>query len=356
MDEKRVFEPAIPEHLKMERTRQKRVSDRYTPPHQSYVARFKPSVREVAMAFIGVQYRGEKPAAVDGALVRIMESLMGMGAAGHWDRAEYVDEAGYVNLVTAAYWQSREAFESWLESSPYRQWWDDEARCHDGIGYFQEIFVPRAEEFETIFSHRHPEGVSHLAECMSEEVLEHGYWGSSRDRIALSQVDDLEPSGSLLPDFGSATMAGRVKIVPQQNLCVIRSGQDWTETGPTERDLYLDDVLPPLSEGMDFLRDEGSKIGCYSNRFMTLVNQNGKKIDKSYSLSMWRGLAELERWAESHPTHLAIFVAAIRHYSRLRDGAMLRVYHEVSIVRSQDQHIEYINCHPKTGLLKDTYQ
>jgi aldoxime dehydratase len=305
------------------------------------------------MAFIGVQYIGAKPAVVDEALAGIAESLTAAHAPGHWDRAEYVDEAGYVNVITAAYWQSREAFKAWLDAPRHRDWWEDEARCEDGIGYFREIFLPRAEEFETIFSHRHPEGVSHLAECMSGEVFEHGYWGSSRDRIARSQVSDLEPSGFPVPDVASGSLAGRVRVTPQENLCLIRSGQDWTETGEAERDLYLSDVLPPLSEGMLFLRDEGHRIGCYNNRFMTMVDQNGSRIDKSYSLSMWRGLAELERWAESHPTHLAIFVAAIRHYSHLRDAAMLRVYHEVSIVRREDQIIDYINCHSNTGFMKE---
>ncbi len=353
MKNERTFEEAIPEHLRVARTRPKRVSDRYTPPHQSFVARFKPSVREVAMAFIGVQYSGEKPEATNEALAVIAESLSGKHAPGHWDRAEYVDEAGSTNVVTAAYWDSRAVFDAWLAKGRFKDWWEDETRCADGIGYFREIFIPRAEEFETIFSHRQHEGVSHLAQGMSGEVFEHGYWGSSRDRIALSQVHDLEPSGFPMPAVAPGAPAGRVRINPQHNLCIIRSGQDWTETGQAERELYLNDVLPPLSEGMIFLRDDGDQIGCYSNRFMTLVDGSGAKIDKSYSLSMWRGLAELERWAESHPTHLAIFVAAIRHYSRLGEGAMLRVYHEVSIVRREDQILEYVNCHSRTGILKN---
>lgn len=352
MNDVRTFEEAIPQHLRVSRTRPKRVSDRYTPPHQSFVARFKPSVREVAMAFIGVQYVGERPDVVQEAFTKIAESLTGEHAPGHWDRAEYVDEAGYTNVVTAAYWASREAFAGWMEEKRFRFWWEDEARWRDGIGYFLEIFVPRAEDFETIFSHRQPEGVSHLAEGMSEEVFEHGYWGSSRDRIALSQVADLEPSGVPLAKHGSGFIAGRIKVAPQDNVCLIRSGQDWSETGDAERSLYLNDVLPPLSEGMLFLRDEGDRVGCYSNRFMMMVDEDGNKTDKSYSLSIWHGLAELERWAESHPTHLAIFVAAIRHYSRLGEGAMLRVYHEVSVVRREDQILEYVNCHSRTGLLK----
>jgi len=45
------------------------------------------------------------------------------------------------------------------------------------------------------------------------------------------------------------------------NLCLIRSGQDWSDTETSERKLYLEDVEPVLREGMDFLRDEGVGIG-----------------------------------------------------------------------------------------------
>ena len=35
--------------------------------------------------------------------------------------------------------------------------------------------------------------------------------------------------------------------------------------------MYLEDVEPVLSEGMDFLRDEGTPIGCYVNRYMRVL-------------------------------------------------------------------------------------
>ena len=35
--------------------------------------------------------------------------------------------------------------------------------------------------------------------------------------------------------------------------------------------MYLGDVEPVLREGMDFLRDQGRAIGCYANRYMSVV-------------------------------------------------------------------------------------
>jgi aldoxime dehydratase len=52
------MESAIPEHLRNTRTRHRRVPDDYVPPYPSFVARHKPSVACVVMAYFGVQTRG----------------------------------------------------------------------------------------------------------------------------------------------------------------------------------------------------------------------------------------------------------------------------------------------------------
>jgi aldoxime dehydratase len=54
----------------------------------------------------------------------------------------------------------------------------------------------------------------------------------------------------------------RRRVLPQANLCLIRSGQDWGDTEADERRMYEQDVEPVLRAGMDFLRDEGLAIGA----------------------------------------------------------------------------------------------
>jgi hypothetical protein len=49
-------------------------------------------------------------------------------------------------------------------------------------------------------------------------------------------------------------------------------------------------------------------------------------------LSWWKSLAALERWAESHPTHLAIFGAAMKYLGTMGPAARLKLYHEVMLV------------------------
>ena len=84
--------------------------------------------------------------------------------------------------------------------------------------------------------------------------------------------------------------------------------------------MYLQDVEPILRAGMDFLRDEGVAIGCFANRYMTIVDRDGKPTEKSYGMSWWKSLAALERWSESHPTHVRIFGAAMQYLSKLGTG------------------------------------
>ena len=338
------MESAIPAHLESQRTRHKRVPDDYQPPYPSFVARYKPAVGHVVMAYFGVQYRGAPSAAAMEALAEIAGLFAGEGGPKHWDRAHYVDQAGHANVVSVAYWDDIARFDAWF--APAREAWTGKPR--DGIGTFIEVLRPTVARHETLFSSLgRPEGVAVIADGMSGEVQEHAYWGGMRDRIPLSQTDPMSPAGNpeLIRD------GGRLRVKAHDNLCLIRSGQDWSDTETSERKLYLDDVEPVLREGMDFLRDDGLGIGCYASRYMQVLSADGKTSEKSYSQSWWKSLAALERWAESHPTHVKIFGAAMKYLSTLGPSAKLRLYHEVTVAAADEQFFEYLNCHPKTGML-----
>src|SRR3954470_19214310 len=100
MGEGTVMESAIPLHLETARTRHKRVPDDYLPPYPSFVARYKPAVSRVVMAYFGVQYRGTASAVATEALAEIAGQFAAEGGPSHWDRARYVDQAGYDNVVS----------------------------------------------------------------------------------------------------------------------------------------------------------------------------------------------------------------------------------------------------------------
>ena len=245
--------------------------DDYAPPYPAWVARHRPAVTQVAMAYFGVQYRGQEfePKA-RAATARLADECRSRGGAGHRDIAHYVDEAGYDTLIVIAYWDDPAGLNRWLVSADMQAWWNAPQRELDGIGHFREIFCPRVERYETLFSTPDRfEGIAVLADHLSGEIQEHAYWGGARDRIPLSQTDPLKPGGQPSISAGTASPGRRLRIAPAENLALIRSGQEWTETEGRERDLYLKEMEPVLREGMNYLRDQGRPIGCYSNRCTT---------------------------------------------------------------------------------------
>src|SRR5271169_5220939 len=338
------MESAIPAHLRTTRLRPQRVGDDYRPPYPSFVARYKPTVNHVVMAYFGVQYRGDPPPAASRSLRELAARFGDSNGASHWDRAQYVDQAGFSNVISVAYWDDVGSFDAWF--APTRDAWT--GKSGEGVGRFIEVLRPVVARYETLFSSLgRPEGVTVIADGMSGEVKEHAYWGGMRDRIPLSQTSEMAPGGkpSLSRD------GSRLRVIAQDNLCLIRSGQDWSDTEASERKMYLEDVEPVLREGMDFLRDEGIAIGCYANRYMRVLGPDGAPTEKTYGQSWWQSLASLERWAESHPTHVRIFGAAMKYLSTLGPSAKLRLYHEVTVAAADEQFFEYLDCHPTTGML-----
>jgi aldoxime dehydratase len=96
------MESAIPQHLQTARSRHRRVPDDYRPPYPSFVARHKPTINRVVMAYFGVQYRGDPSSVAMQSLAEIAARFAGAYGASHWDRAQYLDQAGFSNVVSVA--------------------------------------------------------------------------------------------------------------------------------------------------------------------------------------------------------------------------------------------------------------
>ena len=86
------------------------------------------------------------------------------------------------------------------------------------------IASPRVEHYETMFNTPDRfEGVGVVMGELSGELQEHGYWGSMRDRIPLSQTDAMSPSGSRAIVAGAPLPGQRVQVTGHQNIAMIRS-------------------------------------------------------------------------------------------------------------------------------------
>lgn len=345
------MESAIDKHLKCPRTLSRRVHDDYEPPFPMFVGRADKELTQVVMAYLGVQFHEEHRQKAISAMQHMVDSFSLDYGPDHHDMTFHVDNQGFGNFIVVGYWQDPSAYCRWLRLPEIENWWSSDERLSEELGYFREIIAPRAEQFETLYAFKEKlPGVGALMNNLSGEIQEHGYWGSVRDRIPASQNDWLLPDGELRIMAGDPAAGGRVVVQGHDNITLIRSGQDWAEADEQERQLYFNEMLLPLQAGMDFLRDEGHALGCYSNRFVRNVDRDGNLLDIAYDIGFWRSLDRLERWAESHPTHLRIFTTFFRVVTGLQK---LRLYHEVSVSDARFQTFEYINCHPGTGMMRD---
>jgi len=302
------------------------------------------------MAYFGVQYQPTVPRPD---LHKLDNMIMDNNGPAHWDRAKYRDEAGYETLLTVAYWTDVEIFENWKKTSGFDSWWTSDERLTESYGYFQEVFTPRVESMElTLFTAPwEPEGVANLATTISGEVREHSYWGGMHDRIPRTQTDWLKPEG--IPKIiGLDPNGRRFRVTPAKNLCIIRSGQDWTKTIGDERNLYVDDIKPVLERGMDFLRDDGLGVGCYVMRMVRVLDDNGNEVEKSYGMGLFRSLDHLGTWAANHPTHSALYGTFMDVVQKLNFELDMTFYHEVAVLDEDEQFFEYLNCHSQTGMLR----
>ena len=179
------MESAIPPHLTATRTRHRRVPDDYKPPYPSFVARHRPKVEKVVMAYFGTQINPSVESA-DNAQIR--EFFAGPDAPANIESATYTDRAGFRTLLSSAYWTDPARYESWQGSSGFTAWWNDLARLRDRQGYFREILSVSPDRFETIFTRSCLVGVANTGGCpVVGPIREHNYWGAMRDRILARQ-------------------------------------------------------------------------------------------------------------------------------------------------------------------------
>lgn len=388
-----MLESAIPPHLQRPRTCPARLPhDAFEPPNAAYCARFPESITDLVMATICAQARSPSAELAPAAdvLAPVIEFLKHADGKGYgeeeksslrpsaFDLVSFRDAAGHHNVGVIAYWPGgRARFEKWAEVSGFEAWWrgldDDgsspasptssassEGKAKEAdVGWFREVFFPTLDRYETVFSNREAgeEGAARMRAGMSGPVREHVYWGSMRDRMPASQVDGLEGENgatAMVREGEEGKQSSRRVVVPgKKNLCVIRSGQDWSAMLPVERKLYLETMHPVLVKGMDFLRDEGRSIGCHSCRFvdeLDLVDEK-KETERTFGFAFFNDMESLEKWSKSHRTHLDIFGRFLQYVKELDGNISLRLFHEVLVLKPEQQLLEYVGCHPQTGLM-----
>lgn len=351
------LEPAIPTHLQVHRTEPLREPPGFTgPQHPSHSARFSADVETLVTLELGVQYTTTTDAscAIDVVKAAIQTPL----GPQHYVRSRFEDTSGFINIVHTLYWRDISRYEQW-EKSLSPTWWHADLPIDGDIGAFKETYIVPTTDTETSFAIPIPEGYAVIADSMSEPTDSHEYWGSARDRIPRGQTEDLEPIG--WPAIGGAvpkdSRGHHLSVEPHHNLCLIRSGQVWANSDPTEVASYDAEMKPPLEEGMQEIVEAGLEIGCLSNRYMRIENDDGEPVGKSWSISAWESLRHLEQWTVG-AKHKKIFGTEIKHFGRMEASGIaprLNLWHEIMVLREPSQSFSYFNCHKKTGMLSAVF-
>jgi hypothetical protein len=273
---------------------------------------------------------------------------------GSLDTSVTTTAQGRATLVLAAYWASDDRYHAWASDSGVDAWWADPARLHGRHGVWREILQISRDRFETSYWRDTPRGLGLCPDVALYPTPFCGYYGAMRDRLPAAANDPLDPE-HVGPPAGPSDRTGfgeRRVVAAPGNVAVIRGGASWALMDPGQREDYEATLRPALHGGMDYLASASVESGCLSLRFLRSVSAEGETLPEEHALGFFRSLADLERWAERHDSHRAIYMGAKARHRRYGEANQLRTWHEVFVLPAQGGRSEYINCHPDTGLMR----
>lgn len=254
------------------------------------------------------------------------------------------------NYIYVCYWRESDYQQWWLLAQSS---WADLAQRYPDQGFWREIFYLPQSHFETLHSSETPHGLGENQDDINGPMLEHGYPGGARDRIALSERQSLRATCSLdeglSAQINQTTQHYQFSLPP--NICMIRSGQNWSDCGAEQKQNYLDNVHPKLELGMEYLRCNPSESGCYSMRLVSKTNRSWQDVEQTFGLGYACDIHAFENWAKSHPSHLAIFGSFMQMAGLYGEKLELKLWHEMAISSHTGSEAEYYQCHPSTGFI-----
>ena len=322
--------------------------DNFQNPYPAYSSEFPGRQREVTVAQIAVQYHPESGASAAAQLSEEIRTSLG-GDSGPWrsEPCTHVDNAGFCNEIFIAYWDTRKAFLTWKSAPRVREWLES---VHD-VGHWLESFTCPLEQMETSYSNN----ISSwgLAGKLPKRLeSQHSYFGAMRDRIEAAEDGGLPG----VPDYpapgdSEKDTSGRRQIVTlPENLCFIRTTQGWKNCTAEQEEDFLKSIFPIYRTGSEYLRDNPRESNCVSSRLVELTAADSQI--QTQTLAWFLSLADLERWAHRHPTHLAILKGFGDFAERHNLEIDVLLGHEVFVLPSAMMNIEYSNCHAQTGFLR----
>lgn len=262
------------------------------------------------------------------------------------------DENQSINAIVVAYWVDPVKHARWSNASSLVAWFKSADRLSDAVGAWRETISVPYDRHETIYSEPwYKIGIGRTSHSEVMPITTNGFFGAARDRLPLSAIDPLDsPHGDRLPPSGLCESKGRrLRIAVPVNMVTLRSGQYWAHAGQEQLDDYVNNMRPRLMTGMNYLTEHKEETGTLSLLVMTNLDDDGTERRETSVLAHFISLAQLEKWSASHKTHLAIYQHAIAMNRKYKQEREFVSWHELFV--NQAATFEYVNCHPRTGLL-----
>lgn len=321
--------------------------ENFEPPYPAFTCELFGLRPDLTLAQIGLQYSAGGSEHVRELRARVEASLGGEAAPLSWERCTHVDAEGYRNDVTLAYWQREADFLDWRRRADVAAWAD----VVQPIGVWLEALSCPIPQMETSYSNEEPTwGVA--PRCPVHLDPNHGYFGSMRDRIPAAEDKGLPAGLDRLSstDIRHDSFGKHLRLHLPDNLCFIRTVQGWEDCDSRQQEDFAASMLPVYRAGVEYLRDNPRDTNCISARLVDMLDE-GAQI-QTQTLAWFVGLADLERWAHEHPTHHAILNGMAAFAERYDLDIQVVLGHEVYVVPAGHSHVEYTNCHPRTGFLR----
>ena len=240
-----------------------------------------------------------------------------------------------------------------MEQLNLRQIWRELGPDRDQIGLWREQFIVPLQRLQTNYSREHYKpGLANLPDVTHPAHDYTEYWGAGRDRLEASANDLFEIPTPLRPPpvrpsgFGQHLFGSNY-----DNMCHIRSGQQWEESDTEECEAYENNLQRVLMTGMIYLWENPEETGSIGLRMARRITGGNRLVKETSVMGFHRNWSDLEKWSSRHPSHLAIFSGSVQHGRRFGENRKFMTWQEVAILKAGEATFEYLNCDPRTGVI-----
>ncbi|WP_206996913.1 phenylacetaldoxime dehydratase family protein [Trinickia mobilis] len=341
-------------HFEYPRTIAARRPGEFKPAAPKFHVRWQAPVTTIVSDYIAVQRQASDMAAERAFFQRMRRAFDSAYGPDSFEEMRQTDEAGMVNSIVVAYWTDIVRYALWKHVDSFNAWFRSTEREQEAVGYWRETLTVPYDRMETIFSEPYYHaGLARTRQAALEPMYTAGYFGAMRDRLPISAIDPLNsPYGETTPEGNYAGgPVRRVRVDVPPNVVSIRSGQVWQKAEGEQLDDYYQNLQPKLETGMAYLKEHPETTGYLSLRAIVHLDKDGQELRETSKHGYFLALAQLERWAAEHKSHLDIFKHALAMRRKYGADRQVVTWHEVFVLGTTPS-LEYINCHPGTGLLR----